>query len=76
MKRLADIPVGGVGVVRYAEGGLSGRLYDLGFNRGAEVTCLFAAPGRGMRAYLARGAVIALRERDARGVVMEDSEHA
>ncbi|MBR3016260.1 MAG: ferrous iron transport protein A [Clostridia bacterium] len=76
MKSLADIAVGGGGVVRYAEGRLSQRLYDLGFNRGAEVKCLFAAPGRGMRAYLARGAVIALRERDARRVVMEENEHA
>ena len=76
MKRLSDISVGGGGVVRYAEGGLRGRLYDLGFNRGAEVKCLFAAPGRGMRAYLARGAVIALRERDARRVAVEDHGHA
>ena len=76
MKSLSDITVGGGGVVKYAEGGLSGRLYDLGFNRGAEVKCLFAAPGRGMRAYLAKGAVIALRERDARRVVMEENKHA
>ena len=75
MKTLSDISVGEGGRVRCAEGTLSRRLRDLGFTRGAAVECLFAAPGRGMRAYRIRGAVIALRQRDARQVIMEDGRH-
>lgn len=41
------------------------RLMDLGFTRGATVRCLFCAPLGEMRAYLIRGAVIALRREDA-----------
>ena len=76
MKTLSDVSVGEGGRVRGVEGTLSRRLRDLGFTRGAAVECLFAAPGRGMRAYRIRGAVIALRQRDARQVAMEENEHA
>ena len=65
MKNLAEMCVGEVGRVRNAAGGLSQRLRDLGFTRGAGVECLLAAPGCGMRAYRVRGAVIALRNCDA-----------
>ena len=41
------------------------RLMDLGLTRGARVRCLFAAPSGEPRAYLIRGAVIALRREDA-----------
>lgn len=47
------------------QGGLGRRLLDLGMTRGASVKCLFSAPGGGLRAYLVRGAVIALRGEDA-----------
>ena len=75
MKKLAELTVGERGKVRCVEGGLSQRLRDLGFTRGAAVECLLAAPGRGMRAYRVRGAVIALRQRDARQVAVEDGRH-
>ena len=75
MKNLADLCLGETGRVRNAAGGLSQRLHDLGFTRGAGVECLLAAPGCGMRAYRVRGAVIALRQRDARQVIMEDGRH-
>ena len=75
MKKLAELSVGEKGEVRGASGGLSQRLRDLGFTRGAEVECLLAAPGRGMRAYRVRGAVIALRQRNARQVAVEDRRH-
>ena len=75
MKNLAALTVGDRGKVRGVQGGLSQRLRDLGFTRGAAVECLLAAPGRGMRAYRVRGAVIALRRRDARQVTVEDGRH-
>ena len=39
------------------------RLMDLGFTKGTTVTCVLC--GSGIKAYLVRGAVIALRNEDA-----------
>ncbi len=50
------------------------RLMDLGLTRGARVRCLFAAPSGEPRAYLIRGAVIALRREDAALVRAEGEE--
>ena len=75
MRKLGDLSVGETGRVWGAEGNLTRRLHDLGFTRGAIIECLFSAPGRGMRAYRVRGAVIALRQRDAQQVAMEDGRH-
>ena len=46
-------------------GPMGQRLLDIGFTAGTEVACLYAAPSGEPRAYLVRGAVIALREEDA-----------
>ncbi len=75
MKRLNELSPGDGGRVRSAEGEMKKRLYDLGFTPGAFVQCALASPGRGMRAYAIRGTVIALRERDARQIMMEEKEH-
>ncbi len=48
--------------------GLHRRLEDIGFTQGARVRCLFAAPCGEPKAYLVRGAVMALRLEDARRV--------
>lgn len=45
------------------------RLEDLGLTVGTEVTCLMTSPLGDPRAYEIRGAIIALRQRDAAGVV-------
>lgn len=50
------------------------RLEDIGFTRGARVCCLFAAPGGEPKAYLVRGAVMALRYEDARFVRVRSAE--
>ena len=47
------------------------RLRDLGLVRGTRVTCVLQGPGGGLRAYLIRGALIALRKGDADGVRLE-----
>lgn len=47
------------------------RLLDLGLIRGTRVTCTAKSPAGDPAAYLIRGAVIALRGRDARGVRLE-----
>ena len=78
MRNLSTLPVGEAGRVRClrAGDGIGRRLMDLGFTPGAEAACLLAAPGNGMRAYRIRGAVIALRQREARMVILEEENHA
>lgn len=44
---------------------MSRRLYDLGVSEGVTVRCLMSSPLGDPRAYLCRGAVIALRREDA-----------
>ena len=50
---------------------LRGRLIDLGFVPGSEITPLYAAPMGDPRAYLICDTVIALRQRDAATVAVE-----
>lgn len=44
------------------------RLKELGFEENASVYCVGESPLGGMKAYLIKGAVIALRNRDAVGI--------
>ncbi|MBR4539206.1 MAG: ferrous iron transport protein A [Clostridia bacterium] len=78
MRNLSELPLGQSGRVQClrAGEGTGRRLMDLGFTPGAETVCLLAAPGNGMRAYRIRGAVIALRRREARTVILEEENHA
>jgi Fe2+ transport system protein FeoA len=72
---LADLPIGGSAKISALEGGaaLQRRLLDLGFTAGETVYCLFAAPSGEPRAYLAAGAVIALRRESARSVFISQA---
>ena len=47
------------------------RLFDLGFVRGTFVECVGKSPMGDPSAYLVRGAVIAIRASDARGLIAE-----
>ena len=51
---------------------LRGRLMDLGFVPGSEITPLYAAPAGDPRAYLVCDTVIALRQKDADTVAVEE----
>ncbi|MBR2353814.1 MAG: ferrous iron transport protein A [Clostridia bacterium] len=51
------------------------RLEDLGFCADTQVTCLYKAPLGDPTAYLMRGTVIALRSRDAAGVIGTEVGH-
>ena len=73
---LSDLPAGRSADVAQmdAPGPMGRRLLDIGFTEGTRVQCLYAAPSREPRAYLVRGAVIALRREDAARVrLLEDS---
>ena len=44
------------------------RMYDLGLTPGCRIRCIYAAGSGDPRAYLVRGTVLAIRNRDAAGV--------
>ena len=69
-ENLADIEVGCECVVTGFEddGGRKQRFMDLGLMRGARVVCVGKSPFGNPRAYLVRGAIIAIRNNDARSV--------
>lgn len=50
------------------------RLEDMGFIPGSEVECVGCSPGCGMKAYLIRGAVIALRSCDSGRIQIRQEE--
>ncbi len=47
------------------------RLSDLGFVPDEEISCVLAGPADGMRAYLVRNAVIALRRQNSNEIFVE-----
>ena len=66
-----DLGQGGRVASVEAEGAMRRRLLDLGLIPGTPVTCVARSPAGDPSAYLVRGTVIALRRRDAAGVVLE-----
>ncbi len=75
MRDLTSLPTGQSGRVLCLRAGMGRRLMDLGFTPGALAACVLAAPGDEMRAYRVRGAVIALRRREAQTVILEEDNH-
>ena len=55
-----------------AEPAMRRRLLELGLVPGTRVTCTAVSPAGDPAAYLIRGAVVALRSRDAGGVRLEE----
>lgn len=51
-------------------GSMRRRLLDIGFTEDTSVECVGISPGKGLCAYLVRGAVIALRPEDTRQIIM------
>lgn len=70
---LNELTAGQRGVVRSltAHGTMRRRLLDIGLTEGALVECVGASPLGDPRAYLIRGAVIAIRRADARNVLID-----
>ncbi len=74
---LCDLKLGDsafVTEVTAGESAMERRLRDLGLIPGTEVTCMAKSPSGDPCAYLIRGAVIALRRKDAQGVRLERAE--
>lgn len=70
LARLQDGQSGLVSALR-SSGAMRRRLLDLGLIPGTQVTCLGHSPAGDPAAYLIRGAVIALRGRDAAEILLD-----
>ena len=72
-KRLSELPLGAVGVVRELcpGGAFRRRLLDVGLCPGSRVRCVGHSPLGDPRAYLVRGTEIAIRQLDAESIIIE-----
>ena len=68
--RLCDLPIGSKGTVQNISDKLTirTRLMELGLVEGTEVSCIGASPLGDPRAYMIRGAVIALRSEETKNI--------
>ena len=73
MKTLNEIMPGGFAAVKeiITEGDIRRRLLDIGLIPGTRVECIGKSPGGDPKAFLVRGAVIAIRAEDAAGIAVE-----
>ncbi|MBD5130968.1 MAG: ferrous iron transport protein A [Ruminococcaceae bacterium] len=71
-KRLCDIAIGESAVVErlMIHGSMRRRMLDIGLCGGTVVECVGRSPMGDPGAYLIRGAVIAIRDCDSRGVIV------
>ena len=53
-----------------SNGALSRRLLDMGIVEGTRVECLGMSPGGDPKAFLVRGAVLAIRDQDCRDIMI------
>ncbi len=73
--KLSDIKVGETAVIEeIRECDLKDRFTDLGMIPGTHAKCVGQSPGKDMKAYLIRGAVIALRKTDCQSVLVSKGE--
>lgn len=69
---LDELPVGERAVVKglHTKGSMRRRLLDIGLCSGTAVECVGRSPMGDPRAYLIRGAVIAIRDTDCKDVIV------
>lgn len=78
---LNELKLGEKGVVEEitTNGSMRRRLQDIGIISGTELECVGRSPGGDPAAYFIKGAVIALRDEDSRGVCLRagglEAEH-
>ena len=73
-KNLSELAVAESGVVYRLcyDGNMHRRFLDVGLIPGTRVVCVGKSPFGDPRAYLVRGTRIAIRNADARGIILED----
>ena len=75
-KNMSELAVGEYGRVRlmHTLGSMRRRFLDIGLIPGTQVLCLGRSPMGDPSAYLIRGKTVAIRARDAAGVILVRSE--
>ena len=73
---LDTLAVGEIGYVESieTEGSIRRRFLDIGLTPGCKVECVLMSPSRNPIAYLIRGAIIAIRNEDAKGILIKKVE--
>lgn len=73
-KTLNNLRIDESGVVKSVNcaGNKKRRFLDIGIVSGTKITALFKSPGKNPIAYLIRGCVIAIRNEDAKDIVMHN----
>ena len=73
---LNDLQMGEVGVITslMAQGSIKRRLLDIGLVDDTEVQCILTSPSQDPKAFLIRGAVIALRNEDCQNVLIRKDD--
>ena len=72
-KNITAVPVEQLCFVQEVQGEGRLRLFDLGFFRGSRVLPLYECAGGGTRVYRVKDTLIALRNVDARGILVEEA---
>ena len=72
-RKITEIPVESPCIVCDVQGEGKLRLFDLGFFRGSRVLPLYECYGGGTRVYRVKDALIALRNRDAENISVEEA---
>lgn len=73
---LSELENGSVGIIdeNRLTGGIRQRLYDLGFCDGGVVECVGESMFKNPRAYLIKGSVFAIRNEDAKRIILRVNE--
>jgi len=58
----------------FSKGSIKRRLFDIGLIEGTKVECVEESPQHDPKAFLIRGAVIALRQEDCKNILIKDLE--
>lgn len=71
---LCDLEIGLEAVIKSIDHNdiIKRRLYDMGFTEGARVKAELNSPSRLIKGYLIRGSLIALRNNDAKKIIVSD----
>lgn len=73
---LYDVPIGSKAIIKkvLSDGSIKRRLLDIGLTPGTVVKSEFKNPGGNLVAYMIRGALIAIRDDDAKNILIEENE--
>lgn len=77
MKTLDSIKVGEKAIIKIlnTKGDMRRRFLDIGLIKGTKVECVLDSPSGNPKAYLIRGAVIAIRREDSATIMIEECLH-